>query len=160
MIAIARNRSNFVLRSGHEGDSSSGAVTQEDMVLTREQSNGMKGYAILLIMIHNFVDHLMGIGCNEMAYSPSATADFVAMATSQPSVWHFFSFTGWIGVALFLFVSGYGLTRKYGHGIEDKPGFICRHTVKNQSISLALKPSKEKPNCVPYMITSPMTVTR
>ena len=70
MIAIARNRSNFVLRSGHEGDSSTGAVTQEDMVLTREQSNGMKGYAILLIMIHNFVDHLMGIGCNEMAYSP------------------------------------------------------------------------------------------
>lgn len=130
MIAIARNRSNFVLRSGHEGDSSTGTVTQEDMVLTREQSNGMKGYAILLIMIHNFVDHLMGIGCNEMAYSPSATADFVAMATSQPSVWHFFSFTGWIGVALFLFVSGYGLTRKYGHGIEDKPGFICRHTVK------------------------------
>ena len=100
------------------------------MTLTREQCNGMKGYAILLIMIHNYVDHIMGMGCNEMAYSPSATADFAAMATTQFSIWHFFSFSGWIGVALFLFVSGYGLTRKYGDGSINKPLFIRRHVVK------------------------------
>ena len=109
---------------------SCGADTQEDMELTREQCNGMKGYAILLIMIHNFVDHIMGMGCNEMAYSPAATADFISMATSQPSIWHIFSFTGWIGVALFLFVSGYGLMRKYGGGNVNTSHFIRHHLVK------------------------------
>ena len=100
------------------------------MTLTREQCIGLKGYAILLIMIHNFVDHILVMGNNEMAFSPSATSDFVAMATSKFSIWHFFSFTGWIGVALFLFVSGYGLMRKYGDGGIDKKSFIRRHVVK------------------------------
>ena len=100
------------------------------MKLTREQSNEMKGYAILLIMIHNYVDHIMGMGCNEMAYSAQATSDFVTMATTQPSIWHLFSFTGWIGVALFLFASGYGLTMKYGSGTIDTRSYVRRHTVK------------------------------
>lgn len=100
------------------------------MELTREQCNGMKGYAILLIMIHNFVDHIMGMGCNEMAYSPAATADFISMATSRPSIWHIFSFTGWIGVALFLFVSGYGLMQKYGSETVNKSHFVRRHVIK------------------------------
>jgi peptidoglycan/LPS O-acetylase OafA/YrhL len=130
MIAIARNRSIFALSRRHENGFSCGADTQEDMKLTREQCNGMKGYAILLIMIHNFVDHLMGMGCNEMAYSPTATADFISMATSQLSIWHIFSFTGWIGVALFLFVSGYGLMRKYGSEAVNKSHFVRRHVIK------------------------------
>lgn len=90
----------------------------------------MKGYAILLIMIHNFVDHIMVMGNNEMAYSPSATADFVSHALSHPSAWHIFSFMGWIGVALFLFVSGYGLMRKYGSESIDTKAYIKRHIIK------------------------------
>ena len=130
MIVIARNRSIFALSRRRKSVFSCGTDTQEDMELTRKQCNGMKGYAILLIMIHNFVDHLMGMGCNEMAYSPAATADFISMATSQLSIWHIFSFTGWIGVALFLFASGYGLTRKYGSGNVNTSHFIRRHLVK------------------------------
>ena len=61
------------------------------MTLTREQCNGLKGYAILLIVIHNYVDHIMGMGCNEMAYSQAATTDFTTMVMTQPSIWHFFS---------------------------------------------------------------------
>ena len=130
MIVIARNRSIFALSRRRDSVFSCGTDTQEDMELTREQCNGMKGYAILLIMIHNFVDHIMGMGCNEMAYSPAATADFISMATSQPSIWHIFSFTGWIGVALFLFVSGYGLMQKYGGGNVNTSHFIRHHLVK------------------------------
>ncbi len=100
------------------------------MEIRREQSLAMKGYAILLIMIHNFVDHIMVMGNNEMAYCPSATADFVSHILSRPSVWHIFSFTGWIGVALFIFVSGYGLTRKYGTKTIDTTDYIKHHTIK------------------------------
>ena len=100
------------------------------MEIKREQSLGMKGYAILLIMIHNFVDHIMLIGNNEMAYSPSATSDFVSHILSNTSIWHIISFTGWIGVALFLFVSGYGLTKKYGNENIDTARYIKRHVVK------------------------------
>lgn len=100
------------------------------MEIKREQSLGMKGYAILLIMIHNFVDHIMLIGNNEMSYSPSATSDFVSHILSNTSIWHIVSFTGWIGVALFLFVSGYGLTKKYGNENIDTARYIKRHVVK------------------------------
>ena len=129
-IASVRNRSNFAFWSHLKNTFTSGSDTQTDMILTREQCNGLKGYAILLIVIHNYVDHIMGMGCNEMAYSQTATTDFTTMVTTQPSIWHFFSFTGWIGVALFLFVSGYGLMRKYGDGSIDKTSFIRRHVVK------------------------------
>lgn len=100
------------------------------MVISREQSMGMKGYAILLIMIHNFVDHILVMGNNEMAYSSKATAEFVASFHAHPSVWQFFSFVGWIGVALFLFVSGYGLTKKYGNGTMQTRHYITSHVTK------------------------------
>ena len=130
IIASVRNRSNFAFWSHSTNIFTSGVDIQTDMMLTREQCNGLKGYAILLIMIHNYVDHIMGMGCNEMAYSQAATTDFTTMVTTQPSIWHFFSFTGWIGVDLFLFVSGYGLAHKYGYGDIDKKGFIRRHVIK------------------------------
>ena len=130
MIVSVRKRSNFAFWSHLMNIFTSGIDIQTDMMLTREQCNGLKGYAILLIMIHNYVDHIMGMGCNEMAYSQEATTDFITMVTTQPSIWHFFSFTGWIGVALFLFVSGYGLARKYGDGDIDKTSFIRRHVIK------------------------------
>ena len=130
MIASVRKRCNFASWSHLTNIFTSGIDIQTDMMLTREQCNGLKGYAILLIMIHNYVDHIMGMSCNEMAYSQEATTDFIAMVTTQPSIWHFFSFTGWIGVALFLFASGYGLARKYGDGDIDKTSFIRRHVIK------------------------------
>ena len=130
IIASVRNRSNFAFWSHSTNIFTSGVDIQTDMMLTREQCNGLKGFAILLIMIHNYVDHIMGMGCNEMAYSQAATTDFTTMVTTQPSIWHLFSFTGWIGVALFLFVSGYGLARKYGDGDIDKKSFIRRHVIK------------------------------
>lgn len=90
----------------------------------------MKGYAILLIMGHNYVDHILGMGNNEMAFSATATADFVSQIFHHPSVWHILSFMGWIGVALFLFASGYGLTSKYRDQAIHYGEYIKRYIVK------------------------------
>lgn len=100
------------------------------MELTRTQCHSIKGYAILLIVIHNFVDHLLGIQCNEMAYRQENTDAFLAGVASRDAVWQVLGFAGWIGVALFLFVSGYGLTRKYGDGPLQAGSFVKSHAVK------------------------------
>ena len=100
------------------------------MELSRTQCHNIKGYAILLIVIHNFVDHLLGIHCNEMAYLQANTDAFLANVVSPAVVWQLFAFVGWIGVALFLFVSGYGLTRKYGDKPVASGVFIKSHVIK------------------------------
>lgn len=100
------------------------------MELSREQCLNIKGYGILLIVIHNFVDHLMGINCNEMAYYQAHTDAFIQGVLSPAALWYVFAFAGWIGVALFLFASGYGLTRKYGCQSISHGDYIWKHLVK------------------------------
>lgn len=100
------------------------------MELSRTQCLNIKGYAILLIVVHNFVDHLLGIYCNEMAYLQENTDAFLAGVVSPAAVWQLFAFAGWIGVALFLFLSGYGLERKYGTGAINTGAYVKHHVVK------------------------------
>lgn len=100
------------------------------MTISREQSQCIKGLAILIIMIHNFVDHLLDISCNEMSYSQEATDAFISHVFTSSSLWYIFSYAGWVGVALFFFLSGYGLTKKYGtSGIAVLP-YLKHHVVK------------------------------
>lgn len=83
------------------------------MILTKEQNSYIKGLGIFLIMIHNFVDQLMDISCNEMSYSQETTDAFLSNVFTSSSLWYIFSYAGWIGVPLFFFLSGYGLSQKY-----------------------------------------------
>lgn len=100
------------------------------MEISREQIKSIKGIGIFLIMIHNFVDHVMDISCNEMSFSQEATNAFVSNVFSTSSIWYIFSFAGWIGVPLFFFLSGYGLTKKYGLKHLDMISFIKNHMIK------------------------------
>ena len=101
------------------------------MQISREQGHCIKGIAILLIMIHNFVDILLDIGSNEMAYSPEATEAFLGNLFTADSLWYIISYAGWIGVPLFFFMSGYGLSRKYDVRDTLAVGpYIKRHMVK------------------------------
>ena len=101
------------------------------MDLSRDRCNIIKGIAILLIMIHNFVDELFKIYSNEMAYSMKTTQAFLDHLFTADAVWYIFAFCGWIGVPLFFFLSGYGLTKKYDGKSALKPGpFIKNHLVK------------------------------
>lgn len=101
------------------------------MNLSREQCLNMKGVGILLIMVHNYVDLLMGIHCNEMSYTQAYTDAFVSHAFSSSAFWYILSYAGWIGVPLFFFVSGYGLTKKYGSNSELKVfPYLKSHVIK------------------------------
>ena len=100
------------------------------MNLTKEQCHNIKGYAIFIIMVHNFVDHMLGINCNEMYYTQYVTDAFLANLFSKASLWYIFSFAGWIGVAPFLFLSGYGLSRKYGNQEIRYADFVKQHIIK------------------------------
>jgi len=100
------------------------------MTITREQSLNMKGLGIFLIMIHNFVDHLLDISCNEMSFSQEATDAFTSHIFTSSALWYLFSFAGWIGVPLFFFLSGYGLTKKYGTNHIDIFQYIKQHVIK------------------------------
>lgn len=100
------------------------------MSLSRTQCQNVKGWAIMLIVIHNFVDHLMRFYCNEMVYSQENTDAFLGIGFTQFAVWQLFAFVGWIGVALFLFLSGYGLTCKYGDRQINTLSYIKSHVIK------------------------------
>lgn len=100
------------------------------MTISKEQSQCIKGLAILIIMIHNFVDHLMDISCNEMSYSQEATDAFVSNVFTSSSLWYIFSYAGWIGVALFFFLSGFGLTKKYQSSHIAIIPYLKHHVIK------------------------------
>lgn len=100
------------------------------MCLTKEQCYYIKGLSILLIMIHNFEDWLFGIVCNEMSYVQSRTDVFLAGVFTKYSIWYVFAFAGWVGVALFFFLSGYGLSKKYEEKRINKLDYMKIHFIK------------------------------
>lgn len=87
------------------------------MFLTREETTQMKGIAILCIAIHNFAHYYLFGYCqeNEMSFRYENWVKFISEATnpSWDFTYHFFSFWGWCGVAVFVFLSGYGVVKKY-----------------------------------------------
>lgn len=81
-----------------------------------EDSTFYKGMAILLILLHNFF-HLLPpiIGENEQEFSELFFKNYIHIISQQPEL--FFqatlSFLGHYGVQVFIFLSAYGLTKKY-----------------------------------------------
>jgi peptidoglycan/LPS O-acetylase OafA/YrhL len=102
------------------------------MNLTKRQCIIIKGLAISLIVLHNIVHLLLNIPCNEWSYDYERTSLFLANLFTTSSIWYILSYAGWIGVALFIFLSGYGLTKKYNqHQTEFKffP-YLKNHIIK------------------------------
>lgn len=85
------------------------------MEISRTTSNLMKGCAILSIALHNFI-HVKGYAeCNENTfYSDRTSLFFDHLLNASPSIaGDLISFIGWIGVPVFIFMTGYGLTKKF-----------------------------------------------
>lgn len=85
--------------------------------MNREQITIMRGFAILFIALHNYL-HLEPFRLvqeNEMKFdSANAQVFFYHLSTPTFSViGDIFSFIGWCGVPLFVFLSGYGLVIKH-----------------------------------------------
>lgn len=84
--------------------------------LSREDSALLKGLAILGIVLHNFAHWLPGcVVENEYMFSASNTWHLLrVLGHGGPHVvLNLFSYFGHYGVPVFLFVSGYGLVKKY-----------------------------------------------
>ena len=87
------------------------------MELTKAQCNELRGLAILSIVLHNFF-HQERFGFaqqNEGSFDLGRTADFLAGLGDGlgNALCEISSFLGWLGVPVFVFLSGYGLARKY-----------------------------------------------
>ena len=84
--------------------------------LSRTESSALRGIAILGIILHNYC-HFLGFAVkeNEYKFDPSRPMQFLDKLFSLDSdlFIHFFSFLGHYGVPIFLFISGYGLVKKY-----------------------------------------------
>jgi len=100
------------------------------MIITKEESNNIRGVAILLIMLYNFTRHLVHIDGNEMTYSASNTIKFCTNVFSLEFPLYVVSFIGWIGVPLFFFMSGYGLSARYSESGILFSSYIKKHIQK------------------------------
>lgn len=91
--------------------------------ITRDQSVIMRGMAIAIIMLHNYC-HLMNftVNGNDSSFSKDQAYLFFDKVTTLSDGWMYdvFSFIGWYGVPVFIFLTGFGLSRKYGNN-ETKP---------------------------------------
>ena len=84
--------------------------------INRETANLYKGVGILLIVLHNYFHNLPPlIGENEFVFHLAATDRFIAAMSDSPTEWvrAVFSYLGHYGVQLFIFLSAYGLTKRY-----------------------------------------------
>lgn len=108
---------------------------QANNTLSRVECSAMRGLAILGIVLHNYC-HWLGFAVKENEYQYiQHNVDRLMVELANPSldlVIHLLSFFGHYGVPVFLFLSAYGLTKKYEiGGAEDKVwSFISKHFVK------------------------------
>lgn len=111
-------------------------------LLAMSESAALRGIAILGIMLHNYC-HWLGFAVkeNEYTFDVKHPVQFWEKLTSFDSdlFIHFFSFFGHYGVPVFLFVSGFGLVKKYektlnGDAVQshvERPlQFLKRHFLK------------------------------
>ena len=88
--------------------------------LTVQQITIIKGIAISIIVLHNFIHLLTGIGENQMNFDPIRISNLLNMVTSNPTsaLNLILSFFGHFGVQLFVFASGYGLVKKHQNNVN------------------------------------------
>ena len=99
-------------------------------------SAALRGIAILGIMLHNYC-HWLGFAVKENEYTfdgehPMQFWDKLTSLDSDLFI-HFFSFLGHYGVPVFLFVSGFGLVKKYEKESSVEPRGLSEGTIKNQT---------------------------
>jgi peptidoglycan/LPS O-acetylase OafA/YrhL len=84
-------------------------------------------------MLHNFLHNpQLGFSLeNEMSFSNErASLFFNLFQAGQYSIYEFFSFLGWIGVAVFVFLTGYGLAKSSSPSPSEVPRYIRNHFLK------------------------------
>lgn len=89
----------------------------------------VKGIGILLIILHNYFHTFPEFPPEcEFKYAPENVSRFTEAMLSgnlRIIILSLFSFLGHYGVSIFVFVSGYGLSKRYDHSGESKWYIIC-----------------------------------
>ncbi len=89
-------------------------MADDFVYLTPKQSWFLKGLAIFCILSHNFFHLFPPITFqNEMAFEAQNFARFLQDFSWKNVLNCFFSFFGFYGVYIFIFLSGYGLTKSF-----------------------------------------------
>lgn len=89
-------------------------------LLSKKDTISMRGVAIMFIVIHNLLHLMYPIKENEFTFQLNYSHGFIThLCNMNLDLWKdVFSFLGWYGVTIFLFISGYGLVCKYEYGNE------------------------------------------
>lgn len=112
-------------------------VHQKPDIITRSEGMAMKGVGILLIVTHNLA-HMLGVtgyDCNEYNFEQES-ADALFSIIAHPSaniLLQLSTLLGYCGIYIFLFLSAFGLVRKYEQGTVKMPSpraFIWHHYTK------------------------------
>ncbi|WP_345195956.1 acyltransferase [Kistimonas scapharcae] len=100
--------------------------------LDKIDSSLYKGIAILMIATHNFMHLFPKPKENEFGFYPDRFFDFLHLAYSEPEniLRTSLSFLGHFGVQIFIFLSAYGLTKKYSSKQPDYWPFIWQRIMK------------------------------
>ena len=105
-------------------------------LLAMSESAALRGIAILGIMLHNYC-HWLGFAVkeNEYTFDAERPMQFWDKLTSFDSdlFIHFFSFFGHYGVPVFLFVSGFGLVKKYEKGLSFERRVLSEDTIDSKT---------------------------
>ena len=101
-------------------------------ILSKNETTSMRGIAIVFIILHNLLHQVLPTIENEFIFSIERSRFFASTASGSNFTLYqdIFSFLGWYGVTVFLFLSGYGLTLKYGFSTVQPfmaRTFIWRH---------------------------------
>lgn len=99
------------------------------MVITEKESTALKGLCIVSIVLHNVLHILTDAHENEFVFSSNNVSFFFDKWVDYPFS-YLFSFYGWLGVSFFVFISGYGLTVKYGCKNTLSFKWLKRHYLK------------------------------
>jgi len=89
------------------------------VMLNKDDCYVLRGLAITSIFLHNYCHQLPGaVHENEFWFTKENDAEFWLNVFSSDTIVQVFSFLGHLGVPVFVFLTGYGLSVKYGHSQE------------------------------------------
>lgn len=101
--------------------------------MTKLECSAIRAYAILAIAIHNYCHWLPNTPQeNEFEFEVGRHWDFIhSMGTASDILVNLFSYLGHLGVPVFVFLSGYGLSQKYGQTeTVQLKSFLTTHYIK------------------------------
>lgn len=111
-----------------------------DIDISRDRSYIMRGLAIIFIALHNLCHLIGGITReNEFLFRYKNVNEILSIdSLSVKTICDILSFFGWYGVPVFMFMSGYGLVKKYEQSTPAEKHFSYRGFIRSNYMKLFL----------------------